>query len=83
VQKYSDFIQQSLDKAAKAKSEIPQQTIGVKRPRRQATIGKNYAEDDKDPYVYTSGTVIRGNTHRRKLDDDQSRLESISPTYSA
>jgi hypothetical protein len=45
-------------------------------------MNKNYAEDDKDPYVYTSGTVIRGNNNRRRLDEDVSKLASLSPTYS-
>lgn len=55
----------------------------MKRPRRQAALGKNYADNEKDPYIYTSGVVLRGSTRRRKLDDDVERLESISPTYSA
>jgi hypothetical protein len=57
--------------------------VGTKRPRRQAAIGKNYAEADEDPYIYTSGVVLRGNQRRRKADEEVSRLDSISPTHSA
>lgn len=56
---------------------------GIKRPRRQAAVGKNYAEEDEDPYIYTSGVVLRGNQRRRKAEEEASRLGSVSPSYSA
>ena len=56
---------------------------GSKRPRRQAAVGKNYAEDDEDPYIYTSGVVMRGNQRKRKADEEVSRLGSVSPSFSA
>lgn len=63
-------------------AELPKIT-GSKRPRRAATLGKSYVEDAEDPYVYTSGIVLRGNQRRRKLEEDDSKLESISASLSA
>lgn len=53
------LVGQPQDQTPKS-TELPK-ISGSKRPRRQATIGKTYAEECDDPYVYTSGVVLRGN----------------------
>ena len=51
--------------------------IGSKRPRRQNTMNKNYIDESKDPYIYTSGIVQRGTNRRRKLQEDQQQHQEI------
>lgn len=51
---------------AKAVTDV-NKLSGLKRLKKQVSLGKKVENDGEDPYIYTGGVILRGTCRRRKL----------------